>query len=201
MTYFQTLIDARNAKRMTQEQVAHGAGISRTQYVAMEGGVIPTPTRWRPVLAVLDVTEEAYLGEMTTDQREKAVNEKRRGRRNPKPQNALGSVGFLRDPSAGVSKEKVLGIMPDDSMEPVFMQGDEVRIETLEPARLGDIVAIQGPGIDCLVRRLVRIDETRDEAVVEDMKTRTMTRIPIIEHEYDDKTGVFTAGTTIYRVV
>ncbi|WP_089177280.1 helix-turn-helix domain-containing protein [Bosea sp. AS-1] len=194
MTYHHRLTQARNNLGLTQEQVATAAGISRTQYVSMEGGAIPTPDRWRAVLAVLGLSEDDYLADMTTEQREKALNETRRGRRNPKPSEDLGPVGFLKDPTAVANKRKLICKMPDDSMEPAYMKGDEVWAETLEPARAGDIVAIRGAEVDCLVRRLVRIDEARNEAVVEDLKTRTMTRIGL--GSPDDDTP-----TIIYRVV
>lgn len=193
MSYSQVLISAREAKRLTQEQVATQAGVSRTQYVSMEGGQIPTPDRWRAVIEVLGVSEDDYLAGMDDDQRQKALNETRRGRRNPRPKTELGPVGFLKDPTAGASKRKLIGKMPDDSMEPAFLEGDDVWVETLEHARAGDLVAIHGGG-QALVRRLVRIDEVRNEAVVEDVKTRTMTRVPL--GDPDDE-----PPTIIYRVV
>lgn len=195
MTYYQLLIQARDKSGMTQEQVANAAGISRTQYVSMEGGAIPTPDRWRAVLGVLGVSEWDYLRGMTVEQRKKALDEARRGRRNPKPDAVLGRVGFLKNPAAGVNKPKLICTMPDGSMEPAFMEGDEVWADSLEAARAGDLVAIVQPGGNCLVRRLVRLDSLRDEAVVEDLKTKTMTRVPVGGGDADEP------GTIIYRVV
>lgn len=195
MTYHHRLTQARTKLGLTQEQVAAAAGVSRTQYVSMEGGAIPTPDRWRSVILALELSEEDYLADMTEEQREKALDENRRGRRNPRPAAELGRVGFLKNPEAGVSKRKVICKMPDDSMEPAFMKGDEVWVESLEPARAGDLVAIVQPDGECLVRRLVRLDDARDEAVVEDLKTRTMARVPVVGGDAEEP------GSVIYRVV
>lgn len=189
MSHARFLKEARIRKGLKQFEVAEAAGIPRTQYVGMEGGLIPSPGRWRAVLAVLGLEEESYLDAMSPDDKAKALNEKRRGRRNPERAGELGPVGFMRDPNAGANKRAFLVHMPDDSMEPAIMAGDAVEIDTLEPPRAGELVAMRGPG-GWLVRRLVRLDDARSEVVLESLNGGGLERVP-----YDAE------GTTIYRVV
>jgi transcriptional regulator with XRE-family HTH domain len=186
VSHAKVLKEARNRKGLKQDEVAAAAGIPRTQYVGMEGGLIPSPARWRAVLGVLGVEEESYLAAMTPDDRERALNEKRRGRRNPERAGELGPVGFMRDPGKGANKRKRLLDMPDDSMAPAFMKGDAVWVDTLEPARAGEIVAMRAGG-NWLVRRLVRVDDSRGEVVLEALNGGPLERVP--------------AGEVIYRVV
>lgn len=186
MNYAKILTEARARKGLKQDEVASAAGIPRTQYVGMEGGLIPSPARWRAVIGVLGLTEEAYLAGMDETQKERALNERRRGRRNPERAGELGPVGFMRDPSKGANKRTFLLHMPDDSMEPAIMRGDAVYVDSLEPPRAGELVAMRGGGV-WLVRRLVRLDDARDEVVLESLNGGGLARVPI--------------GEVIYRVV
>jgi transcriptional regulator with XRE-family HTH domain len=147
VSHAKVLKDARLRRGLKQDEVAEAAGITRTQYVGMEGGLIPSPARWRAVLVVLGLTEEEYLAPMDEEQRGRSLNERRRGRRNPERAGELGPVGFLKNPQAAVNKRAFLLHMPDDSMEPAIMAGDAVEIDTLEPPRAGDIVAMRGPAV------------------------------------------------------
>lgn len=143
-------------KFWTHQDVANAAKVCRTSYQAMETkGRIPTFKVWRPIIAVLGITEDEFLASMTPDERNLAVAN-RRGRQaarvdiNSPDRITQATTGFVSEfvVASGSLIARVEGLfLTDDKSRPIWFEDRKFYIDEIT-----DKVASESRG---LIRRVL----------------------------------------------